>query len=845
MITSVPYLYVNVIAFTLFLLAFLAFLAAEKTPEIKAFIQVLLACMVWQGSAVLMRLQFWPGMKVWFAVSLVCLFSMEFVFYNFVVVYSHQRGRLLNWIFGIGTLLLIPGTVSGYFLEAPKVVMQAGGGYTYVYSVNWHIVIPGIWCIGIIIATAFTFNHVLKNKGPISSGIWVIIAGGVILAIGNIMQVALPNNTFPYDALAGIFFGTLLMIAMYRMRLFRTRLVVSRGILVGAMGFISLFLAIALATPLEKFAQSNFHLTLQLAIMVSTFFVSIITLLCYVGLDRLIDNMFSEEEKQEQTIKQYSDKISGSLSSHEIMDEFCHLSEQQLPIEKVYIFLKNGSQYECQCCNDPLATMNYKISDESAIAMYLNHMKDCFLVSEIQENSFFMSAWKSEEDLFQRLNIECVMALKDDQSVIGIAMLGEKKKKRPYSYAEIGFLQTICSVTSIGLKNAWLYEKMFREARIDALTGAYNYRCFMEDLDVSYTDRKPTDCMSLMFVDIDDFKLYNQLYGTEEGNEMLRKVRNAIQYCAGTDIRVYRSSGKVFALILKDKDARHAYTLATVIAGRVRSINQDEDNSKFKELTVSIGICSAPTGASSSKELMDNADLATYNAKRTGKNKIVIFHPISRLSKELFQRTEEIMQDAETDTTMYTVSALTAAIDAKDHYTYAHSKNVARYATSLAVAAGLNNEMARTVYSAGLLHDIGKISIPESILRKTDKLDDEEYTVIKEHVNNAIDIIRYLPDMDYLIPAVLGHHERWDGHGYPRGISGNDIPVTARCLAIADAFDAMTTDRPYRKGLSTETALEQIKQSEGTQLDPALSEIFIDIIRKHEIPVTGNAAMAE
>ncbi len=121
------------------------------------------------------------------------------------------------------------------------------------------------------------------------------------------------------------------------------------------------------------------------------------------------------------------------------------------------------------------------------------------------------------------------------------------------------------------------------------------------------------------------------------------------------------------------------------------------------------------------------------------------------------------------------------------------SGNVARYAAILAVAAGLNDDQVRNIYAAGLLHDIGKISVPEKILNKTGRLEDDEYQIMKDHVNNSIEMIRHLPEMDYLIPGVLCHHERWDGKGYPRGIAGEEIPISARCLAIADVFDAMIT----------------------------------------------------
>ena len=115
---------------------------------------------------------------------------------------------------------------------------------------------------------------------------------------------------------------------------------------------------------------------------------------------------------------------------------------------------------------------------------------------------------------------------------------------------------------------------------------------------------------------------------------------------------------------------------------------------------------------------------------------------------------------------------------------------------------------------------------------------------MKDHVNNSIAMIRHLPEMDYLIPAVLGHHERWDGKGYPRGISEKEIPVTARCLAIADVFDAMTTDRPYRKGMPLEYALSEITKGAGTQFDPELAVIFVQLIQNKRISLQKEPAPA-
>src|SRR5699024_5736066 len=144
------------------------------------------------------------------------------------------------------------------------------------------------------------------------------------------------------------------------------------------------------------------------------------------------------------------------------------------------------------------------------------------------------------------------------------------------------------------------------------------------------------------------------------------------------------------------------------------------------------------------------------------------------------------------------------------------------YASALAAAIPLDADHIEIVRQAGLLHDIGKIGIPEAILSKNGRLTPEEYEIMKQHVEGSIAMIKYLPSLDYVIPSAIGHHERWDGKGYPRGLVGEQNPIAARCLCIADSFDAMTSKRSYRDAMSVEDALEEIRRNLGTQFDPEL-----------------------
>lgn len=172
------------------------------------------------------------------------------------------------------------------------------------------------------------------------------------------------------------------------------------------------------------------------------------------------------------------------------------------------------------------------------------------------------------------------------------------------------------------------------------------------------------------------------------------------------------------------------------------------------------------------------------------------------------------------------ISALAATIDAKDPYTHGHSRRVTYYGMVIAEGIGAAPEFIEMVKLAGILHDIGKIGIPESILGKVSSLSDEEYRHIMDHTVIGAKILGNIDALKHVIPAIKHHHERFGGGGYPDGLKGEDIPLAARILSIADTFDAMTTDRPYRKGLSDEEALDELGKNRGSQFDPELVRVF-------------------
>lgn len=182
--------------------------------------------------------------------------------------------------------------------------------------------------------------------------------------------------------------------------------------------------------------------------------------------------------------------------------------------------------------------------------------------------------------------------------------------------------------------------------------------------------------------------------------------------------------------------------------------------------------------------------------------------------------------------TLNAIMAISNTIEAKDTYTSGHSNRVAACSVAIAKRLGMNEEELKNINYMALLHDIGKIGVPDMILNKTARLDDEEFAIIKKHPARGFDILKNfttIPNMHY---GALYHHERYDGNGYPVGLQGEAIPFEARIIAIADAYDAMTSDRAYRKALSTDVVVEELLKGRGTQFDPQLAEILVEMIRE-------------
>jgi putative nucleotidyltransferase with HDIG domain len=240
-------------------------------------------------------------------------------------------------------------------------------------------------------------------------------------------------------------------------------------------------------------------------------------------------------------------------------------------------------------------------------------------------------------------------------------------------------------------------------------------------------------------------------------------------------------------------------------------------------VTCSIGLASYPSDGVISGELVNVADTALYYAKRTGGNRVYLSSKI--LSEPLDEAGIYARRNG-----LSAVYALVSTVEARDPYTYGHSRKVNTYAVALAEAVGLSPDDVSKVSTVALLHDIGKIGVPDKVLNKKGRLSKEDWEAIKSHPRLGANIVGNIPNLVPCVSIILYHHERWDGSGYPEGLKGEEIPIEARILAIADSFEAMSSARPYRPALSFGEVIKELRQGAGLQFDPKLVEVFIGIV---------------
>jgi diguanylate cyclase (GGDEF)-like protein len=357
----------------------------------------------------------------------------------------------------------------------------------------------------------------------------------------------------------------------------------------------------------------------------------------------------------------------------------------------------------------------------------------------------------------------------------------------------------------------------------DALTALYNERYFHEYFNTRVLNNN--NLISAIFCDVDNFSLINQIYGYNVGDLLLIRVAGTIREELGDSGVAFKLGNDSFMLLLEGVDKKEAVRCAENIRTRIYDSSFSGEEIGNVPVSMSFGIVSFPEDLSELSMLTEKAEIALNFAKSNGVNQCQCYTNSMDSVSEL-NREEYIKRKVQFNS----VFALAFAIDAKDNYTGSHSQSVAKYVLDLAEKLGMSEKEKDDLRMGSLLHDCGKIGIPDNIVGKPDKLSAEEWNIIKQHPLLGYDIVKCAIDNPHILSCIRNHHERWDGKGYPDGLSKLNIPYYARIVCIADAYHAMVSDRSYRSGLSKEIAISELRKGAAVQFDPALVEVFIEVV---------------
>ncbi len=770
-----------------------------------------------------------PGyLQFWNEIVVAAIAWVSIAYFHFVRVYNNKSSGIWVYLGYAFTFVVLVLALAGRVVTNVSMV----DGYLFHDIRPWDLIIGSIIAPFVIAGMLMLIHRYRHSTDPVDRNrtIYLIIGSGALILLSYVTPFTPALAGLTTDHIGNILNAALIAYAITRFHLFDIKLVARRG-LTG----IALVLAMAatygglIFAAMKLFPEAPTAATVGIAGIIvillalsgrsATHFIA-------VSVDRLF---YRDTYHHRLEILNFSSKMSHILNLDELSQALLPPLAKALGVTHAALLFQDNKaadfsvQYTFPENHEIKGLL--RLPADNPVIEWMDREGKPLSPSQIENMPELKGLWQTEKEQLTGANLALLHPIKSRGKLIGLIAVGQKRRGGVYTTEDLELIDRVSSQAGVIIENAQLYIQATIRGNTDELTGLYNHRHFHERIEQEIARGSRFGItFSLIILDLDLFKVYNDIYGHLAGDQLLRKVGKLIQGSVRSIDLAFRYGGEEFAILLPETRVEDTYR----VAERLRKTIEAKSSFREMPVTASLGIANWPSDGVMKEEVIHRADTALYRAKQTGRNRTCVASEVVKPSGPSCPISTEVETQSKPLSIIY---ALAATVDAKDHYTYGHSRKVSEYAVALAEALNLPQETVHTIRAAGLLHDIGKIGVPDSILTKPAALEQKEWEPIRTHPELGVEILKHVVDLSKCLPAILHHHENWDGTGYPRGVKGEAIPLEARILSVADAYDAITSPRPYRTQLSLKDALGELRRCAGTQFDPELVPVFCDLMQ--------------
>lgn len=804
---------------------------STRRPVNKAMISYLSSLVFWQFCSLMVTLSsifsLTNQVMLWYRLQVVGSLGYFLMFFALVATFRNDKKR--EPILKTGHFLLfVAFLLVLFFGELFMVEITTHSSGLYVPTFGPLIPIIGLISFSFLGLAVFDLwkDYRKSNLQVTRNRLIFLLISGCLVFLGSGTNLFPSLQGYPVDSLFILLQAVILSYAVFSQRLLDVQLIVRTGLVkLFLLGIIAVFVGLAVSIVTTKLYNPVGYTALTASLIMTLLLLSSFSYL-QEHIQRFVDNvLFPERNRLFYTTQELMQNTLNISSLDTITEEIISLCNKTFELESLFLFVKmfDGENFMLyQSISDLDHKKIYKISGDSLFIKWLKESGSYKLMSELTVAPALKGLWKREIDDFRYLKAEAFFPLIVKDELIGVLCVGPRVNKRPFTQHFLQAVQLFVQQSSVLIKNAHLYEQTRLLSITDSLTGVYNRRMLTE----AFEKESGSNSAGLILIDIYNFKYFNERYGHQAGDRVLKDVAKLLQNSVASSDLVIRYGGDEFAVFLPNADLERTNQVVETIDSNIHTWNTEQQTSAEDRLILKKGTYCGYAGQLD--KIIAEADKRLFEDQRNKDR----------------QQFLSLLEDSVRDRKAYSqqaVLALVKTVELRDRYTRGHSERVKEYSLQIAKEIGLYGPQLDKLETAALLHDIGKVGIPTEILTKKEPLTEEEMKIVSLHPTLGAEILRELEMLKDISTLVLHHHERYDGDictspfAYPKGLKGEEIPLLSRIIAVADAFDAMTSHRPYRQPIPIKRVESIIAKEAGNQFDPIAARALLYLLKNDKL----------